>query len=297
MILNNYQALQELMRRLDEDLSESLLTTLHATLTRGTLRSPEAEGRLRTTDDIVVQDGVTGEIVHVPPSHRVIRERLERLYRFANGTSTNEFVDPVVKASMLHYWLAYEHPFEDGNGRTARMLLYWSLLRDGYWLVELLSISQQIKRAATQYYRAFEHVATDEFDLTYFIANDIRAIRKALDAWRKYFETRRAEMRELQDRLQAMHGLNHRQRTLVAHALRHPSNVYTVQSHARSQQVADPTARSDLKELVDRGYLRILRSGRPVEYAPVPDLEARLRGSGRRTRRTAASRRRNPGGR
>ena len=48
----------------------------------------------------------------------------------------------VVRAILVHFWLAYDHPFVDGNGRTARALFYWVMAREGYWLCEYVSISR-----------------------------------------------------------------------------------------------------------------------------------------------------------
>ena len=57
------------------------------------------------------------------------------------------FIHPVMRAITLHFWLAYDHPFCDGNGRTARALFYWSMLKQGYWLFEFISISSVINQA------------------------------------------------------------------------------------------------------------------------------------------------------
>lgn len=86
-----------------------------------------------------------------------------------------------MRASVLHFWLAYEHPFVDGNGRTARALLYWSKLRDGYELLEFLTISQSIHAAREQYYRAFRHSESDDNDLTYFVAFQAHMVLRAVD--------------------------------------------------------------------------------------------------------------------
>lgn len=43
--------------------------------------------------------------------------------------------------------IAYMHPFVDGNGRTARALFYWYMLKSGYWLTEYLSISRVIAKS------------------------------------------------------------------------------------------------------------------------------------------------------
>ena len=61
------------------------------------------------------------------------RQRISSLIAFrrsaisANGGEDSErlSIHPVIRAILLHFWLAYDHPFEDGNGRTARALFYW----------------------------------------------------------------------------------------------------------------------------------------------------------------------------
>ena len=60
------------------------------------------------------------------------------------------FIHPMIRSIILHFWLAYDHPFVDGNGRTARALFYWSMLRHGYWLFEFISISQIILKGPDQ---------------------------------------------------------------------------------------------------------------------------------------------------
>ena len=65
------------------------------------------------------------------------------------------FLHPVIRSILLHFWVAYDHPFVDGNGRNARALFYWSMLRHGFWLAEFFSISHEILKAPRKYYRAF----------------------------------------------------------------------------------------------------------------------------------------------
>ncbi len=51
------------------------------------------------------------------------------------------FIHPVIRAILLHFMLAYDHPFVDGTGRTARALFYWSMAHQGYWLMDFISIT------------------------------------------------------------------------------------------------------------------------------------------------------------
>jgi Fic family protein len=72
--------------------------------------------------------------------------------------------------------LGYDHPFLDGNGRTARALFYWAAANNGYWLMEFISISQIIKQSPAQYGKSFLYSEYDENDVTYFIVHQLSVI-------------------------------------------------------------------------------------------------------------------------
>ncbi|MGE3821182.1 MAG: Fic family protein, partial [Isosphaeraceae bacterium] len=71
--------------------------------------------------------------------------------------------------------------------------------------------------------------------------------------------------------------LNHRQRDLIGHAIRHPGFRYTIASHQKSHRVVYQTARADLLDLEERGLLRRLKAGKTSLFTPVADLEKRLK--------------------
>jgi Fic family protein len=186
------------------------------------------------------------------------------------------FVHPVIRSILLHFWLAYDHPFKDGNGRTARALFYWSMLRHGYWMCEFISISQIIRRAPAQYYRAFLHTETDDNDLTYFLLHQIEVLRRAIQQLHEYIKRKTTELRMLEQELRGMRFLNHRQRALISHGLRHAGARYTIHSHQSSHDVVYETARSDLMDLADRGLLDRRKMGRTWVFSPPRDRHERL---------------------
>ena len=143
MIVNNYRALQFMRDGMPDELTPASVLELQRILTDGTLDNPDAAGRLQRPDDerIAVVDSTDGSVIHRPPPADQLPARLQALCDFANeGEGPDQFIHPVVRAILLHFWLAYDHPFEDGNGRTARALFYWYMKTRGYWLVEYLSI-------------------------------------------------------------------------------------------------------------------------------------------------------------
>lgn len=276
MILNNFSTMKRIGQLRSKPLTPAIVFELHRLITDGAIDDPSAAGRLRRADEAVAVMDEYGEIFHEPPPADELAARLDAMCSFANGDTPAAFLHPFVRAMILHFWLAYDHPFVDGNGRTARSLFYWAMLRSGYWLFEYVSISQVILRAPSLYYRAFLFTEHDENDLTYFLHHHIDVVRKAVDQLHDHVRRRAREMQQLDAKLGDMDELNHRQRELLADALRHPSRRYTIEAHRSSHDVAYATARSDLEDLASRGLFRRLKQGKRYTYRAVEDLESRL---------------------
>jgi len=200
--------------------------------------------------------------------------------RFANGddVENGQYIHPVLRAILLHFQLAYDHPFHDGNGRTARALFYWSMLRRGYWLVEVFSISRLLYQRRAPYERAYLEVESDGQDATYFVLQQLDVLHRSAEELFAYVERKASAQQRLRRRLRDRDDLNHRQLALLDHALRKPGAEYSHDSHASSHRVTHVTARADLRALVDRGFLRMARSGRRVVYRPIEGLERMLDG-------------------
>ncbi len=276
MILNNYHTMRQIRERKDEPLTPKLVKDLHRIITEKTLEKTGAAGRFRRQNEKVVVDDYYGNIFHEPPSASELSARMAAMCDFANSRSPDHFIHPVLRAIILHFWLAYDHPFLDGNGRVARALFYWSMLRSGYWLCELISISHFILKAPAQYYRAFLHSETDDNDLTYFLIHQLELVRRAIDELHQYIDRQTRKMQALRAQLRGMDFLNHRQRALIEHALAHPDADYTIDGHQLSHNVVYQTARTDLLNLVERGLLDSRKIGRTIHFRPTPELESRL---------------------
>ncbi|HEX6749292.1 MAG TPA: Fic family protein [Longimicrobium sp.] len=276
MILNNFHAMEFVREHAANTLSPGMVFELHRIVTADTLNEPEKAGRFRDEqDEIVVQDE-TGNVLHVPPSASELADRLKRLCTFANDTAEGAFVHPVVRAMLLHFTIGYDHPFVDGNGRTARALFYWGMLSRGYWLAEYVSISRILKRAPSQYARAFLYPETDESDLTYFLLHQLRVMRRAIGELQEHLRKKVKEVREVQHLLRGDQSFNHRQLALLGHALKHAGKTYTIQSHQRSHGVVYQTARADLLSLASRGLLMQQKVGRAFVFIAPTDLAERL---------------------
>jgi len=281
MIFNNYSAMEHLRSIKHEPLTTELILELHLKLTEGTLDDPADAGRFRQTDDVQVVDRRDQIILHQPPVHTELPERLERLCAFANADERSlPFVHPVLRAVLLHFMIGYDHPFADGNGRTARALYYWSMARSGYWLMEYTSISHILRRAPAKYMRAYLYTETDQNDTTYFLLHQLSTIRRAIDALHEYLARKTNEQKETERLLSSSPKLrtrfNHRQVALITHALKNQGEGYRVDAHQRSHNVVYQTARNDLLDLEALGLMERQKQGNAYVFFAPADLRERL---------------------
>jgi Fic family protein len=284
MIANNYLALQFVRDEMGEELTPPAILELHRIVTAGTLDDPSAAGRLQRPGEmrVAVFDRDDGHPIHRPPPAEQLPERMRLLCDFANeGDEDERFVHPVIRAILLHFWLAYDHPFEDGNGRTARILFFWLMRVRGYWLAEYLPISRFIRDAPAKYARAFMETETDSGDTTYFLIHQLNVIERAIDELRLYLRRKTAEVQDIERLLRGTDYLNGRQLALLTDAVRDPDASYSFDSHAKSHRVSHETARSDLRVLAGRGLLVQRRQGRRHLFEPAPDIAGRLKESPR----------------
>ena len=281
MIFNNYLAMQAIQGFRGEALTPARVLDIHRMVADRTLDDPRDVGRLRRSNDIRVVDNDDGTILHQPPDHRELPKRLERICEFANaGEDQRPFVHPVLRAILLHFMIGYDHPFADGNGRTARALFYWSMLRSGYWLAEFISISHILRKAPAQYGRAYLFTETDGGDTTYFLIHQLATMRRAIQNLHDYLARKAREQRGMERLLAESPALrarlNHRQKALLTHALKHPGAGYRVEEHQRAHSVVYQTARTDLLQLAQLGLLEKIKEGRAFLFLAPEDLAARM---------------------
>jgi len=255
MIINNYRTIQKILEIKGEPLTKENFLAVHKLVTANTLANPAEEGAYRKDNDVNVHDTATGEVVHHPPDTDELDVLLNDLFCFFNDEDKNDFfIHPIIKACIIHFMVGFIHPFADGNGRTARALFYWYLLKKGYWLTEYLSISRLILRAKAQYARAFQYTEIDGHDLTYFILFNLRTMKLAFEDLRKYIQRKNEEKRQLTN-FMGIDGISYRQSQILEWFYNEPTLLLTVNETQNRSGVSNQTARTDLKELADKGYL------------------------------------------
>ncbi|MDH5150998.1 Fic family protein [Kocuria palustris] len=278
MILNNFEAMEFVRSLRDEELTPELVLEIHRVVTESVLDDPADAGRLEQPGgDRVQVFGHDDQVLHRPPAAEELPERLQALCDFANGQHA-AYLSPVVKAVTIHFMVGYDHYFADGNGRTARALFYWSMLRSGYWLVEHLTISKILKGAPSQY--AFSYLLTEDDggDPTHFLHYQLGVIQRALDEMTAYLQRKTDELESMRQTVGSASELSPRQARFLEAAADDPAHLVTVKQYAERFRVSDETARTDLNQLTDQGLLVKRKVGKAFRWGPAEDLADRLRG-------------------
>ena len=255
MIVNNYNTIQYIVDHKDEPLTEEELLHIHQLMTEKTLDDPKNAGRFRSNDKVVVADMVEGDIIYTPPSYKEIPEFVETLCDFFNNAdSSRTFIHPIIRGVIVHFMLAYMHPFVDGNGRTARALFYWYMLKEKYWLTEYMSISRVIAKSKPSYEKSFRYVESDQNDIGYFVAYNLKALEISFQQLRDYIQRKQREKKAASTFMLAG-NINQRQAMILQRLKEEPDTILTVKDVQEQFSVSSMTARKDLSDLVQQGYL------------------------------------------
>ena len=255
MIVNNYNTIQYITQHRNDPLTEENLLHIHRLMTENTLDDPNNAGRFRTNDEVVVADVVANEIVYTPPTYKEIPEFLDAICYMFNEDNPRIFLHPIIKGVIIHFMLAYMHPFVDGNGRTARALFYWYMLKENYWLTEYMSISRVIAKSKKSYEKTFRYSENDENDIGYFVTYNLRALKISFQQLTDYIQRKQKE-KKAANAFMASGNINQRQALILQQFAEDPDLVLTVKEVQSRFSVASMTARKDLSELVQQGYLQ-----------------------------------------
>jgi Fic family protein len=257
MILNNFITMKYIVQHKNENLTEETLLSIHQLITNKTLEEKEDEGKLRENDEVHVVDHTNSEIVYIPPPQSELKDLLKDLYTFFNSDE-EEFIHPIIKGCIIHFMIGWIHPFTDGNGRTARAVFYWYMLKKGYWLTEYLSISRIIKDTKAQYEKAYLYTETDQNDLTYFLTYHIKTMEKAFAALKDYINHKQKEVFQAA-KFMKIPGVNDRMAQILKIIYDDSERILNSKEMEARFNVSNYTARTDLKALVKLGFLEVIQ--------------------------------------
>ena len=257
MIMNNFLTMRHIVQHKSDDLTSETLLNIHRLISNNTLDEKAEEGVFRNNNEIFVANHSTDEIVHTPPLHVELSDLINDLCKFFNEEGS-DFIHPIIKGIIIHFMIGWIHPFTDGNGRTARALFYWYMLKKGYWLTEYLSISRIIKDTKIQYEKAYLYSEMDDNDLSYFITYHVKTMEKAFEALKVYIGRKQREVMQAA-KFAKIPGVNERMAQLLKIIYEDADRIFSPKEVENRFNISSYTARADLKQLVELGFMEVIQ--------------------------------------
>lgn len=261
MILNNYEVLKFVADNLDNDFEMSLIIEIQKIITKNTLDVEDIDPNYRI-EPVFVTDS-KGENIHIAPPHEIVPELMNKLYLFANN---NKSVSPLIKSAIIHFYFVYIHPFSDGNGRTSRALQYFYLLKEGYEIFKMFSISSMLKEERSKYYKSIKDSENDFGDITYFIEFNLEmicrsvqnVISKAIREYKKQFIFISAKQKGI--------FLTERHKKIIELIIKKELKGADIEMYVDVNNVKEETARTDLNKLIEYGIFNKKKEGKKFVY-------------------------------
>jgi len=163
-------------------LSEENLYKLYMTTVGNFLPEEDKllDGNFYRHDTVYV---VSDHIEHSGVEHAKVPVYMKTLIDFANN---EDDINDLVKAAIIHFYIAYIHPYFDGNGRMARLVHLWFLIQKGYKSALFIPFSSKIEKTRKLYYDAFTAVEENKkisgrIDVTPFIIYFVNNVYNKID--------------------------------------------------------------------------------------------------------------------
>ncbi len=265
------EILLDATRNYDKPLTAKRMHSWHAALfpTGHSGLSKIRVGKWRKQAMQVVSGPVGKEKVHyqAPPVEKIDQEMNEFLDWWSKS---NGVMEGFLRAAISHFWFVTIHPFDDGNGRIARVLTDMALAQDEKLQMRFYSLSSQIMEERSDYYDVLEKCSKGTVDITawleWFLGCSVRAMQKSetiignvlakADFWKKYGQT----------------TMNERQRKAVNRLLDIGAGEFkgglTTKKYGSLTKTSRATAFREISDLVDKKVLRQNPEGkgRSVSY-------------------------------
>ncbi|MBN2617006.1 MAG: Fic family protein, partial [Spirochaetales bacterium] len=172
-------------------------------------------------------------------------------------------LDGIIKAAVSHLYFLTIHPFDDGNGRIARVLTDMTLAADEKNGRRLYSLSPQILKNKSEYYQILEETQKGDGDITkwiiWFLSMYLKAIESSLDVIEKTISINRLKTNLIQ------FELNERQKKVIIKLIENWPNGFkdgiSNKKYVSIAKTTPETAKRDLKKLVELGLLKRSESG------------------------------------
>ncbi len=205
------------------------------------------------------------DITHQGLNYKLIPDYIKNMIYFIKQ---EDDIDEIIKSSIIHYYLAYIHPYFDGNGRMARLLQLWYLVQKGYTASLFIPLSFYINKSKGLYYKSFNMIMdnyklSNILDITPFIEYYIKNVLEKLEI--------KQEDTKILDQFQALLSngeITEKEKALFYFVL----SAYGEQAFSTKQlekdykDVAYATVRTFVRKMEDKGLFTSQRYSNRIKY-------------------------------
>ena len=209
-------------------------------------------GQYRTHEEHIVSGYLGRERIHyIAPAPSRVEEEMRRFIDWFNAEKP---LSPVICSAIVHLWFVSIHPFEDGNGRLARILADIYLARGDKSRFRFYNISSEINRSKNQYYDILERTQHGDGDITGWLTWYLQTLLRAIQEANTLVST---VLNKSYFWLHAAHvPLSERQTLTLNRFLDGYEAKITTKSWADLNKCSKDTANRDIQDLVQKGLLR-----------------------------------------
>ena len=206
------------------------------------------------------------EVVHyqAPPARNVPAQ----MGAFLDWLNKDPGENPLIKTAVAHLWFVIIHPFDDGNGRLARVITEMMLARAENSTLRFYSMSAQIQREKKEYYRVLEATTTGDPDITLWLKWFFSCLARALENSEHTIEKILCKAGFWQKN--ALKIFNETERKILNLLLDGFDGNLTSGKVAKICKVSQDTATRLLQNLAANGLLRVQGAGRGTHYVLNP---------------------------
>jgi Fic family protein len=258
------EAMMDAVKNFDKPLTKSRLFGWHASLfpTGYSGMQKILVGKFRDGEMQVVSQKFGVDIVHYEaPAPDLVSGQMTQFLDWLNKDNS---VPPLLKAAIAHLWFVIIHPFDDGNGRLARIITEMLLARSENTDLRFYSMSSRIQKEKKGYYSILELTNRGKLDITDWLQWFFSCLGKSIEASEEV-----AGSVIKKSAFWQKHALdigNKIQQEIINRLFDGFVGNMTSGKVAKIFKVSQDTATRHLKDLVDKGFLEVRGGGRSTHY-------------------------------
>lgn len=262
MIINNRLALDAAAKHIGKPIDDAFICRLQHILTENTHKErPITRGEYRHGPIYVVN--AMRQVVYEGPPAKMVPEMMRAFIAWLNA---DQGLDPILKAGIAHLYFVQVHPFDDGNGRTARALSNLVLANAGLKFINMLALSDYYDHRRPQYYRAIQDCRSHGRDMTYFLIFYAEALLEKIEEVKKELDVEQ-RIGNITDLLPSdVYRRLHRRQIKALRLMLRSTEKMTTKLYCRVNKCSDETARKDFMSLVEMGIFVQDGQGRSSGY-------------------------------